>query len=87
MADRPANPDLYLAEHLREALEQDPRVAELGIDVEIADGVVVLSGTMTSPEQQEAAVAIARTFLPQYQVRVETTVTGLTEPTGSEHLP
>jgi Flp pilus assembly secretin CpaC len=87
MADRPANPDLYLAEHLREALEQDPRVAELGIDVEIADGVVVLSGTMTSPEQQEAAVAIARTFLPQYQVRVETTVTDLTEPTGSEHLP
>ena len=87
MADRPANPDLYLAEHLREALEQDPRVAELGIDVEIADGVVVLSGTMTSPEQQEAAVAIARTFLPQYQVHVETTVTDLTEPTDSEHLP
>ena len=87
MQDRTANPDLYLAEHLREALEQDPRVAELGIDVEIADGEVVLSGTMTSPEQQEAAIAITRTFLPQYQVRVETTVTDLTEPTGSEHLP
>lgn len=87
MAGRTVNPDLYLAEHLREALEQDPRVAELGIDVEIADGVVVLRGTMTSPEQQEAAVAIAHTFLPECQVRVETTVADLSEPTDSEHLP
>jgi hypothetical protein len=87
MEDRLVNSDLYLAEHLREALEQDPRVAELGIDVEICDGVVVLSGTMTSPEQQDAAVAIARAFLPQCQVRVETTVPDLTEPTDSEHLP
>jgi hypothetical protein len=87
MEDRPGNSDFYLAEHLREALARDPRVAELGIDVEIDDGVVVLSGTMTSPEQQEAAVAIARTFLPQYRVRVETTVADLSEPTDSEHLP
>ena len=87
MQERTANSDLYLAEHLREALEQNPRVAELGIDVEIAGGVVVLSGSMTSPEQQEAAIAIARAFLPQYQVRVETTVADLAEPTDSEHLP
>ena len=87
MEDRPANPDLYLAERLREALEQDPRVAEPGIDVEMSDGVVVPSGTMTSPEQQDAAVAIARDFVPQHQVRVQTRVTDLTEPTDSEHLP
>jgi len=87
MEDRPANSDFYLAEHLREALEQDPRVAELGIDVEIDDGVVVLSGTMTSPEQQDAAFAIAREFVPQHHVRVQTRVTDLTEPTDSEHLP
>ena len=87
MKDQAAEPDLYLAEHLREALAQDPRVGELGIAVEIMGETVVLSGTMTSPEQQAAAVAIARDFLPAHHVRVKSMVADLPEPTDSEHLP
>jgi osmotically-inducible protein OsmY len=87
MEDQEAAPEIYLAEHLREALAQDPRVGELGIAVEIEGDSVVLSGTMTSPEQQDAAVAIAHHFLPGHQVRVETTAGDLPEPTESEHLP
>jgi osmotically-inducible protein OsmY len=87
LADQSTEPDLYLAERVREALARDPRVAELGVEVEIRGQTIVFRGTMTSPEQQVAAVAIARDILPAYRVRDVTMVADLTEPTDSEHLP
>jgi hypothetical protein len=87
MEEREAESEIYLVEHLREALAQDPRVGELGIAVEIRGKTVFLRGTMTSPEQQDAAVAIARDFLPEHHVRTEVAVASLPEPTDAEHLP
>ena len=60
MADQSSDRDPYLAEHVREALAQDPRVGELGLNVEIIGETVVLRGTLTSPERREAASHIAR---------------------------
>jgi hypothetical protein len=87
MRDEAAEPEIYQAEHLREALARDPRVGELGIEVEIDGASVVLRGTMTSPEQQEAAIAITGDFLPGHLVRIESTTPVITEPAASEHLP
>jgi osmotically-inducible protein OsmY len=87
--DRSTNPepDPYLAAHVREALANDPRVSELGVEVEIDANAVILSGTVTSPEQREAASEVAHDLVPDHQVRNETVVNDLTEPTQTEVIP
>lgn len=87
MTDHETNLDPYLAQHLHEALASDPRVNELGIEVEIEGETVVLRGTLTSPEQREAVTRVARDVAPDHQVRNETTVKDLTEPTQTEVIP
>lgn len=87
MTDRPSEPDPYLAERVRTALAEDPRISELGVEVEIRGGTVVLTGTVTSPEQKAAATAVAQHLLPHHQIRNETMVPDIPEPTVTEHLP
>ena len=87
MEKRATTPDPYLAEHVREALAHDPRIGELGVEVEIVGETVVLSGTVVSLERQEATAAVVRDLLPEYQVRDETEVVELPEPSEAEHLP
>jgi osmotically-inducible protein OsmY len=87
MADRSTDLEPYLTQHLREALARDPRVGELGVDVHICDGIVVLTGTVTSLTQQEAASVVARELLPQHGVRNEIAVAFLPETPEVEHLP
>lgn len=87
MEKRTTAPDPYLAEHVREALAQDPRVGELGVEVEIAGETVILSGTVASAERQEAAAGVVHELLPDYQVRDKTEVAELPEPSEAEHLP
>jgi osmotically-inducible protein OsmY len=84
---RANDPDLYLAEHVREALAGDPRVSELGVDVAISGQSVVLRGTLPSRQRQEAAVALVRQLLPRHHVRDETVIADFPEPTEVEHLP
>lgn len=88
MADRPTdpNPDPYLAEHLREALAQDPRVGAVGVGVQIAGDTVVLSGTLASPAQRTAAGDLAHELLPNHRIANEIAVADLPEPTKAEHL-
>ena len=87
MAEQSTDRDPYLAEHLREALAQDPRVGELGLDIEIIGETVVLRGTLSSPERQEAVAAIARDLIPHHAVRNETAVADCPEAPQVEHLP
>jgi len=87
MADKPADLDPYLAEHVREALAQDARVGELGVDVEISGETVILSGTLTTPERREAAAAVVHDLLPDHQIRNETEIADVPESTEVEHLP
>jgi osmotically-inducible protein OsmY len=87
MANQPTTTDPYLAEHLREALAQHPRVGELGVEVEITGETVVLGGTVASAERQAAAAEVVHDLLPGHQVRNETEVADFPEPTEAEHLP
>lgn len=87
MTDNARDLDPYLAQHVREALAQDPRVGELGVDVEIDEEAVVLRGVVTSAERQEAATEVARDLAPDRAVRNETTVEAFDEPLREEHLP
>ena len=89
MADRPADLDPYLPEHVRDALANDPRVGELGVQVVSRGGSLVLSGTVASSARQAAAAEIARLLAPDLLVIDETVVADFPEPTETdvEHLP
>jgi osmotically-inducible protein OsmY len=86
MAERPIELDAYLAEHLREALAQDPRVGELDVAVAIDGEQIVLRGRLPSPASQAAAAEIARRFAPGHIVVDETVVAEFPESTETEHF-
>jgi len=48
----------YLATHLEEALAEDVRVAEQGLRVQVAGAHVVVSGTVSDPQRQEAVAEV-----------------------------
>lgn len=45
--------------HVRDALAVDGRVGELGLDVECVDDLVVVRGTVSSPERQVHVIDVA----------------------------
>ncbi|MDP9354515.1 MAG: hypothetical protein M3R02_04400 [Chloroflexota bacterium] len=87
MADRWTNPNPYLAEQVHEALAQDPRVDELGIDVEIAGEMAVLRSPRTSSQCQKVTTDTERNLLPNHHVRNETGRAGLLAPVPLEPFP
>ena len=79
--------DEYLAQHVREALAQDPRVADLAITVTAEPGRVYLSGEVATEERRNTIGAVAGELLPDHDVRNQVTVTDCREPEGVENLP
>jgi hypothetical protein len=79
------HPD-YVVGHVEEALARDPRVGELEISVRVSGGVVELTGTVTTPERQEAISEVVRALLPDYEVRNMTTVGPFPETHEKERL-
>jgi len=79
--------DDYLAEHVRDALAHDPRVADLGISVTLEPGAVRLSGQVATEERRDAAALVAGEILDGRQVRNEVTVPACDEPDATENLP
>ena len=59
----------YTAAHVQEALARDGRVGELGIAVEIADGMVVVQGVVPTEERRAAIEVVLGELLPEHEVR------------------
>ncbi|WP_225726313.1 MULTISPECIES: BON domain-containing protein [unclassified Nocardia] len=81
--DRPQ----YLVAHLRRALAEDPRTAELGVQVTIRGDVVVLGGDVTSDDRREQMETVVRELLPQARIHNDVHVTPPVPPGGVEELP
>jgi predicted nucleotidyltransferase len=79
--------DDYLVAHAQEALASDPHTAELELDVAVDRGVVVLSGTVATPERQAAVAEVVGQALPGRKVRNLTSVEGPTAEPTVETLP
>lgn len=77
----------YLAQHLRDALAEDPRVGELGIVVSVVDGHVYLSGEVATTERRRAIAAVTAEVLPDHQVHNGVGVTSWSPAEGMEALP
>lgn len=78
--------DEYLAEHVREALAHDPRVADLGITVTVEPGTVRLSGEVATEERREAVGVVAREVGTGYEILNDVTVTACEEPNAVENV-
>ncbi|MBB5915380.1 osmotically-inducible protein OsmY [Nocardia transvalensis] len=77
----------YVVAHLRRALAEDPRTAELGVHVTIRGAVVVLDGEVTSADCKQQMETVVREQLPQAEIHNDVRVRTPIAPTGSEHLP
>ena len=60
--------DIYLANAIEESIAIDERTAELGIQVRVRAGRVVLRGTVASPERKDAAAAVAAEHAPNHTI-------------------
>ena len=73
-------PDQYVNAHVRDALATDPRVVELRIVVEVANGSLVLLGRVGTTALCEAAAEVAAQLAPGYAIRNELEVVDLISP-------
>ncbi|UGT60957.1 BON domain-containing protein [Nocardia asteroides] len=76
----------YTVAHLRRALAEDPRTAELGIGVTIRGEVVVLGGEVSSAECRDMIEAVIREQLPEATVHNDIRVLLPAAPDGAETL-
>ena len=77
----------YVIAHVREALATDARVAELGLELTIAAGTLVLTGRVGSAAQRDAAGEVARAHADGLDVRNDLDVVEADAPPATpEHL-
>jgi hypothetical protein len=73
----PETPTAYREEELRQALAADPRVAETELDVRIAGGRIMISGTVPTQDRRDAVAAVTREHCPDLEVDNRTVVPSL----------
>ncbi len=79
MAPSDAEPSAYVGEQIRERLLRDPRVGELDIHVSIDGRLVVVTGHVSTEERRQAISEALVDYLPDHEVRNETTVSAYPE--------
>jgi osmotically-inducible protein OsmY len=77
---------LYVAQKIREGLAKDPRVAELGIEVEVKQGRVFMWGEVATAERRDAVDQVARELAPGLEISNEVTIEELRAPNSTETL-
>ncbi|HEX9039933.1 MAG TPA: nucleotidyltransferase family protein [Trebonia sp.] len=79
--------DIYVAGQIERALREDPRTHELGIRVEMDQGVIVLRGDVASGERKLLVATVAAEQAAGVPVRNEVRVTRVQPPETPEMLP
>jgi osmotically-inducible protein OsmY len=59
---------LYLAQHIKDALANDPEVGELGVEVTVEANTVILAGPVTTEQRRSAAYRVVRKMAPDAEV-------------------
>ncbi len=79
-------PPQYVAEHVRDALRNDPRVGELDVQVRITGSRVFVNGNVATAERQKAITKIVEELLPDVEVCNETSIQSAPETEDLERL-
>ena len=68
----------YTVEAVRRVLAQDPRVAELELDVEVTAETILVSGTVSTPQRRDAIPIVLGERFPGREVvcRIDVVRTG-----------
>jgi hypothetical protein len=85
--DAPPGPDdtpAHQVGRIERALAEDPRTHELGIRVDVEDGLVCLRGEVTGESRRQAIAEVAREAAPELPVRNEVSVTEVLPPAAPE---
>jgi hypothetical protein len=82
----PHQPPQYQVAHLRRALAEDPRTAELGIRVTVRGDAIQVAGDVTCPERRDDIETVLRELVPGMRVLNDLRVTEVGAPTGREEL-
>jgi hypothetical protein len=86
-ARRGHEPKQYVVEHIRDALAQDPRVAELDIQVKVVEDRIFVKGTVPAASRRDAiTVVLEEMFGAGADIQNEVTVLTPTERAEPEHL-
>jgi osmotically-inducible protein OsmY len=64
----------YSGEQLKAALAADPRVGELGIDVQCSEGRLYVTGIVTTDERRQAVDQVVREIAPDAEIYNDLTV-------------
>ncbi|MFE3002725.1 BON domain-containing protein [Nocardia sp. NPDC059246] len=65
----------YDTAHVHRALAEDPRTSELGVQVRLQAGIVVLTGAVATEERRRQVELVVREQLPESRIRNEVRVT------------
>ncbi|MFG3615917.1 BON domain-containing protein [Nocardia sp. NPDC047654] len=76
----------YLVARLRRALAEDPRTAELGVQVTIRGDVVVLCGEVSSENCKQQMETVVHEQLPHARIHNDVHVNRPTAPVETETL-
>lgn len=73
-------PAEYIVAHVREALATDPRVNELGLDVQVQGDEVVVTGSVMTEGRRAAIAKVVEAAAPECRVRNQASVVTFSEP-------
>jgi osmotically-inducible protein OsmY len=79
-------PDVYVTEHLREALAKDPRVNELELEVSLAGGKLFVSGTVSTEARRRAVTEVLAELAPDREVVNQTSVLSVSPKPEAERI-
>lgn len=80
------DPPEHLSADVAALLAADPRVNELGVEVSVEGGRVLVRGEVATPERQGAISAVLAEHLGAELVSNQVTVASMDEPTAMEQL-
>lgn len=80
-------PKQYVVEHIRDALAQDPRVAELDVQVKVVGERIFVKGTVPVQARRDAITTVLREmFGDDTEIHNEVSVLAPVERPEPEHL-
>jgi hypothetical protein len=81
------SPHAYVAEHVHQALAEDPRVHEPELEVDIVADRAFVSGVVHTQDRRHAIDAVVAERFPELECVNQTTVMALPPPSDAETLP
>ncbi|MFZ1490322.1 MAG: hypothetical protein WAS51_10295 [Ilumatobacteraceae bacterium] len=82
----PPEPSAYRVAHLRQALLDDPRLREQGVELIAVESRIVARGVVATPQRRVALIAVLAEHAPEYEIVDDLCVSAVEEPHGDPEV-